>query len=362
MDNCKAKTNQRKVMWIDSNTLSVSKLNNRYKSAACYLKKVSVNTAFPVEIVIEITSHCNLSCIMCSRKSSTRTGGYMDFLLFKRIINQVKGYAELVYLSGGIGEPLMHPDLHDMIEYCVRNDVRVGVSTNATLLTAKKTDLILKNPPDILLLSLDGATKETVEKIRVGSKFEKTMENVCYFLKEKHKRGAGKPFTIVQMVYMPENQDEEELFHGKWKAYKGADDVRFKKFVSFYGAERTPGLAMSFNSQDNSSCIIPYRQLSISFDGTIAFCCLDSDFKDPIGNVNSSSISELWNSKKMVEYRKLLAEGLRSQVPTCRECTTIKTSRLTLLGSVLVDDFTIRKILPLIEKIFLKAGIRLIDY
>ena len=362
MDSFKAKVNQRKIMWIDSNTLSVSKLNNRYKIAACYLKKVSVNTAFPVEIVIEITSHCNLSCIMCSRKSSTRTSGYMDFLLFKRIINQVKGYAELVYLSGGIGEPLMHPDLHDMIEYCVRNDVRVGVSTNATLLTAKKTDLILKNPPDILLLSLDGATKETVEKIRVGSKFEKTMENVCYFLKEKHKRGAGKPFTIVQMVYMPENKDEEELFHRKWKAYKGADDVRFKKFVSFYGAERTPELAMSFDSQANLSCINPYRQLSIAFDGTVAFCCLDSDFKDPIGNVNSSSISELWNSKKMVAYRKLLAEGLKSQVPMCKECATIKTSRLTLLGSVFVDDFTIRRILPTVEKIFLKAGIRLIDY
>ena len=349
-------------MWIDSNTLSVSKLNNRYKIAACYLNRVSVNTAFPVEIVIEITSHCNLSCIMCSRESSTRTSGYMDFSLFKKIIDQVKDYAELVYLSGGIGEPLMHPDLHDMIEYCLRNDVRVGVSTNVTLLTAKTTDLILKNPPDILLLSLDGATKETVERIRVGSKFEKTMEKVCYFLKEKHQRGAGKPFTIVQMVHMPENQDEEELFYEKWKAYKGADDVRYKKFVSFYGAERTPEFAMNSDSKDNLSCIIPYRQLSISFDGTIAFCCLDSDFKDPIGNVNSSSISELWNSKKMVEYRRLLAEGLRSQVPMCRECATIKTSRLTLLGSVFVDDFTIRKILPLAERIFLKAGIKLIDY
>jgi hypothetical protein len=46
----------------------------------------------------------------------------------------------------------------------------------------------------------------------------------------------------------------------------------------------------------------------------------------------------------------------------CRECATIKTSRLTLLGSVFVDDFTIRKILPLVERIFLKAGIKLIDY
>ena len=94
----------------------------------------------------------------------------LSFLFISIFYNQSKAQEKPGYF--------MHPDLHDMIEYCLRNDVRVGVSTNVTLLTAKTTDLILKNPPDILLLSLDGATKETVERIRVGSKFEKTMEKV----------------------------------------------------------------------------------------------------------------------------------------------------------------------------------------
>ncbi|MBT3661405.1 MAG: radical SAM protein, partial [Rhodospirillaceae bacterium] len=144
-------------------------------------------TSGPVELIIEITSVCNLACIMCPRNVMVRPDGYMALELFKSIVDQIKDTVELIYLSGGLGEPLVHPDLTEMIDYCRLQNVRVGVSTNATLLKREIAGRILDAGPDILLLSLDGATKETHESIRVGSVFERTMGNVEYFLEEKER-------------------------------------------------------------------------------------------------------------------------------------------------------------------------------
>ena len=178
-------------MFPDKNTFSPKKLLNRYRAVKAYTDGNAVNPAFPVELIIEITSFCNLECIMCPRVNMKRNKqGYMEIELFRSIIDQIKDHVELVYLSGGLGEPLAHPRFGDMIRYCVSNNVRVGVSTNATLLRPKQINEMLDASPDLVLLSLDGATKETHEAIRVGSVFETTMGYVERFLEEKVRRGT----------------------------------------------------------------------------------------------------------------------------------------------------------------------------
>ena len=94
----------------------------------------------------------------------------------------------------------------------------------------------------------------------------------------------------------------------------------------------------------------------------MSICCRDLDFKQLIGDIKSNSIEELWNSKKMSQYRELLASGKKNSIPICKNCSTIKSNPITRLGSIIFDDFTIRKILPLLEKISLKIGYKGFDY
>ena len=299
---------------------------------------------------------------MCPRTNMKRPVGLMDFDLFKNIIDQVKGYIELVYFSGGVGEPTLHPRLFDMLKYCRDSNVRVGISTNASLLEPKMTDMLLENPSDIILFSLDGATKETHEKIRVGSKFEKTMANVEYFLKEKERRKAMLPHTVLQMVYMPENQAEADLFRKRWKDYKGVNDIRMKKFLYLQGAEHRPEAYKDIERSNSLSCMLPWRQLSIAWDGKLAICCRDFEYIEEIGDIKDSSISELWNSSSMQRYRKLLATGNKNEIEVCRNCGGIPANLLVRTASIIFDDLTIRKLLPIAEKLALKMGLKLIDY
>src|SRR5215469_15921818 len=117
-------------MFPDWNTFSFRKLRNRFRSMRAYTSGKPVNPAMPIELIVEITSFCNLDCIMCPRSNMKRDKQtYMDLGLFRSIIDQIKGHIELVYLAGGLGEPLAHPKFGDMIRYCVEQNVRVGVST-----------------------------------------------------------------------------------------------------------------------------------------------------------------------------------------------------------------------------------------
>lgn len=350
-------------MFPDKNTFALKKLVNRYRGVRAYTAGEAVNPAAPVELIIEITSFCNLECVMCPRVNMKRNRqGYMEMDLFRSIIDQIKDHIELVYLSGGLGEPLAHPKFGDMVRYCVANGVRVGLSTNASLLRPKKVDELLDAGPDLLLLSLDGATKETHESIRVGSTFETTMGYVEHFLREKERRNLKRPHTVCQMIYMPRNEMEADAFKAKWSKFKAVDDVRLKTFLHLQGAEYVPDKNGSSKAEAELSCILPWRQISIAADGTMALCCRDLDFADPIGNVRDTPIAELWNSEKMINYRTLLSTKRKCDVAMCANCPTVKTSPLTRAGSVMLDDFSIRLALPIVERLASRLGIKALDY
>ena len=89
------------------------------------------------------------------------------------------------------------------------------MSTNATLLDDKRSDMLLDSGLDYLILAFDGATKETYEKYRVGAEFERTREYILNFLKKKRDRRSS-IFTVVQMVLLKDNQHEVDAYRKLW--------------------------------------------------------------------------------------------------------------------------------------------------
>ena len=115
-------------------------LSNNFIALRNYHGKRTTLSNKPSYIWIEPTNNCNLKCIMCP----TGTGmvdvdkGFMDFALYKRIIDEISEYASAITLAIS-GESLLHPDFFKMIEYASSNGTKVLLNTNATLLTNEKT-------------------------------------------------------------------------------------------------------------------------------------------------------------------------------------------------------------------------------
>lgn len=329
---------------IDKNTISPQKIVNRAKLLFAFLAGREKTGGLPLEIGIEVTNVCNLRCLMCPYSEmvskKTRLQRRMSYALFKKIIDEIASFAELIYLHG-LGEPLLHPQIFKFINYAKEMDIRVGISTNAMLLDKKRSKKLLDSGIDYVILAMDGATKETYEKIRVGGNFEQVEANIKNFLQMKKER-KKKPFVVIQFIAMPENEKEADLFLTRWQG-KEADVVRIKPKIALKDKDKKD------RAKNVPYCFHVFRQLNIYSDGTVIPCCEDVHGRYPLGNVKKESLKELWNSSKMQNLRKKNFQKKKHEINICKTCLYPQPTILEAIGVMVFDHLTVKKILPRIE-------------
>ncbi len=342
---------------------------NRAKVAYSYLTRSAHNKGRPIEVVIESTNACNLKCPMCPRfqdnTMSTRGIGLMDMAVFTKIVDQIKDFSETIDLHLA-GEPLMHPKIIDMINYCGSYGLKTVIHTNASFLTEKKSRELVNSALTVLDISFDGNSKETYEQIRIGAKFEETTRNVERYL-EIRKQNAGRgPYSSIHMTYMKKNQHEADSFLKKWKK-AGMDAVRIKAFneTGLSGENRQMGVVKKiFSGKEKfKPCFMMWRFLTVHWDGTIVPCCLDYVGQEPLGNIMKEDLNVLWNGPKMKRMRTLHIEGKAGSIALCKDCSMPTISTPFLLASIFVHNDTIKKrLLPILERLWVLKKFNLFKY
>src|SRR5262245_40970682 len=198
-------------------------LNMPVKYAA-YRRGALSGPIVPDRVYVESTNHCNLKCIMCPTGIGVlaRPKGYMDMALYRRIVDEIGGVVGSAVLHSW-GEPLMHPDLFEMIRLGKRAGIRMETSTNITLLNAERAREVLDAGLDVLYLAMDGVTKETYERVRVNAKWEKSLRNIERFIELKERAGGGTKM-VMQIIAMRETRSEVDAFVRRWDR-AGVDQV-----------------------------------------------------------------------------------------------------------------------------------------
>ncbi|MEW9093559.1 MAG: radical SAM protein [Clostridiaceae bacterium] len=102
------------------------------------------NKEYPESIWIETTNYCNENCKFCFHYNNAmiRKRGYMSLELYKKIINKIGFFKPRIDLHHS-GEPFLHKDLYEFINYAKKFDLDVGFTTNGTLID-KNNYYILK--------------------------------------------------------------------------------------------------------------------------------------------------------------------------------------------------------------------------
>lgn len=153
----------------------------------------------PRGLMVKIAGRCNLSCIMCERhiraeRDMTRS---VWGLVKERLIPHVRE-VELT----GLGEPTMHPNFDSWAKDVVASGKRLIFPTNGHFLDRTGVIGSVGDNPTVSI-SIDAASKETYEKIRVGGDFERVKKNIVAF----HQAVPGAEFWST-FVAMSENIDE----------------------------------------------------------------------------------------------------------------------------------------------------------
>jgi MoaA/NifB/PqqE/SkfB family radical SAM enzyme len=133
-------------------------------------------------IYIEPTNRCNLECVTCIRHSWDEPLGDMTSSTFSRILEGIKDLpAPPSIFLGGLGEPLSHPHIVDMVKGLKSTGAEIELITNGTLLSQDLSKQLIDAGLDMLWVSLDGATPESYKDVRLGAALPEVISNLQQF-------------------------------------------------------------------------------------------------------------------------------------------------------------------------------------
>lgn len=182
--------------------------------------------SYPLSLGIDLYGKCNISphCVYCLWDSMKELeGGNADVRVDK---STLEGYgpffkAARSLINCSFGEPLLHPQFEEILDFCARNNKILELSTNGQAFN-ERTVQAMAGKPIYLYISLDAATKETYAKIR-NDRWDTIIPGLRR-LGEARKKAGGLP--KINMVFIPmrvNRGDLEEYF--KLCVIVGADSL-----------------------------------------------------------------------------------------------------------------------------------------
>ena len=251
---------------------------------------------------VEPALSCNLKCIMCpwaEVRLSARNRGVMPENVWRALAPHLPEVASVDFTGGG--EPLLQPRLIEWVAEAKSHGCETGTLTNGLLLTRETAKELITAGLDWLCVSLDGATADVYESIRLGSHFSTVCDNLARVAELRRDRV---PLLMINVVLMPMNAHQaEELV--SLAARLGVDQVNFKqcdvirgelgKGLGLFASDETNelrgwrkrlsrarSLAKKLNVRTTAFSFVPTEQpvcaqdprhsLFVSYDGTVAPC------------------------------------------------------------------------------------------
>jgi sulfatase maturation enzyme AslB (radical SAM superfamily) len=277
-------------------------------------KKVS---NFPVYLLIEPVSACNLRCVMCFQVDKTFTKkpymGTMSLDLYKNVIDQaIAGGTRAITLASR-GEPLMHKQICEMLSYAKDKFFEIKINTNATKMTEEHCHAILSSNVTELVFSIDAERKDLYEKIRVRGNFDTVIDNIKMFnsIKKKHYPSSN-IMTTASGVFFHEEQSIEKFTKFFKKLVDNVAVVNIENRWNTYTNEVHPDIT--------TPCEYLWQRMYVWFDGISNPCDVDYKSNLQVGNLSDSTIKEIWSGKTYSQLRKDHISGDRSKWNPCDRC------------------------------------------
>jgi len=271
-------------------------------------------------------------------------------------------YAKWVQLATA-GEPLAAESFREQLEIAKKYSLKVDLVTNGTLLNSDELIEEILQVLGCLRVSIDAATKETYESIRIGAKFEQVIENIKRFnyFRRKIEQNRRPPLHLLY-VLMRRNIEELPQFIElakeleadsintthviiHQKKMKKESLVYHKELANYYmmvAQKKADELSLHLNnpplfntvydvqgrrSKNNSKsefkrCPFLWKQAYIEWNGDVVPCCVPGH--PVMGNVKERPFTEIWNNEIYQEMRRRL--NTDNPFDCCKHCFIVAPS------------------------------------
>jgi MoaA/NifB/PqqE/SkfB family radical SAM enzyme len=276
--------------------------------------------------ILEINNTCNIDCLMCKTSLSTRKKGKItEENLTASLDRMAEEGVETVALHT-IGDPLSNPALETVFQELRKRRMRAGISTNGLLLH-RFMDMFPKylDVCSLIRFSIDGATKETYERIRFGGNWEQLLENLELARTVLAPAGIN---TEVAMVVSRDNLSEVGAYIKFFSNYvrRPVRDMSIGVINSLSPDTKYFDMFNLFpkHTYSNSQCSSMSAPTPfIHLNGNFSVCCRDYDGSLKIGNIFETPIADIRKGEELETLRKEFFSGDLSNLPLCATCATV---------------------------------------
>jgi radical SAM protein with 4Fe4S-binding SPASM domain len=324
---------------------------------------------YPLEVELEHITLCNVNCVQCEYSrwdpqlklpnGKPYKGQMMSLDQYKHIYEE---FPKLIWTNPtGEGSPFLNKDFIKAVEYLKKRNVYVCFSCEGFNWNHEISERVVKAGVDKIWFSIDGATKETYQKIRVGSNFDKVWENVIDLIEEKKKQKSMLPQIVFHFTPMSINRHELLKFidlvadlkdkYGIWVSEHVTIDFQqvlvsektkhlkyeptTEEVDSVYKRGDKRGVEVFYqrpsyeeNTKPPGDCCVVWKEPYILINGDIVPCCacIQRDnrpwlHKYTFGNIFKTPFKEIWNSTRYKKFRKMVVNP-KAPVPIlCQGCT-----------------------------------------
>lgn len=276
-------------------------------------------------IYLEITNVCDLACPFCPPHSRAR--GTMPVPVFERIVSRLEGRANglLFHVKG---EPLLHPDLAELLSIAGGSGFPVTITTNGTHLESARASLAGKKNLHRLNVSLHSLAQFPGGKraALMGSILSASDELVA------ENRRANPDFLVSYRLWTRDRTGETlEALEAIALRYGVARPLLDEVLAGRNGIKLAPGLALhaadtfdwpslaAADFGERGFCRALRDHAGILVDGTVIPCCLDGDGAIELGN----ALTDDWDAIMDSPRARALYDGFTARKavePLCRRC------------------------------------------
>ncbi len=298
--------------------------------------------AAPEVLHVDLTNRCNFDCIACWCRSPLLGDKAMPdwekrltlpFDLLKKVFDEIfaMGGLKHVKLVGG-GEPFMHPDILDIVEYIKKKDrkVNIDINTNFSLVDEKAAERLIELGVDSLTVSIWAGTAKVYSAIRPNqteSTFYRIKKVLSFIYRRKKELSVNHPrITIHDVIFKLNYKDVPEMI--EFALDIGAHNIQFVPVDPVKG--KTESLLL--DDKDKTELLVllnkiqsSYDNVSLQYKGANKKSVILSDFEGFIERIKRLNIASGAYDEGVVEdipcyvgwlFARIMATG--DVVPCCK--------------------------------------------
>lgn len=306
----------------------------------------------PSRICLELTNHCNLSCVFCDRENLKQEGmvlNDMSSALFGKILQDIKAEytrhdkLETLVLVG-LGEPTLARNLKQHLEtiagysHLFRN---IELTSNAVPITEQKAEILLDSDINRFTFSVNFSDREKYAAMMGKDNFDAVIRNVRDFLALRAKKGKKVSVRLQLFTEVGTGHNELDILKGYFREYVDDPMVGFH-LQPIYNKPVIQDDSRSLNVQKSCEmrhpCGCLYSIVYIDVEGFVYPCTIGNDSYRKnsalnIGNVIDEGLVRIFNGE-VANNARSRAESCQLPFPECKECN---------LWSIMPNLFLYRK-------------------